>query len=157
MIKTSADFQAALAELSKAPDVTFSGVDRKMRASTYNDTMNKIEGELDSLYEDIRVFNDVTDFCEGYVIKNVKERRERFLEKLKVIEDLSDSFRDTSYVAQLVPLLQNQRPVKNRMGEDVPRMRLNKGCLEMDGGVAETATLASVFQVNKDGCFRNTA
>lgn len=157
MIKTSTDFNTALEELSKAPDITFSVLDRKMSAETYNDTMNKIEDELNSLYEGIRLLNDVADFCESYVIKNVRERREKFLEKLKVIEDLSDSFRDTDYVTQLVPFVVNQKSVKDRRGKEIPPMKLSNGCLEMDGESTGEAKIKSAFQLNSDGCYKNTA
>ena len=157
MIKTSEDLQAVVSELSEEKQIEFSGVNRTMDSSEFNGIMYQIESDLNDLYEKIRLLNDMAEYTRSYVIKNVEERRAKFVEKLKVIEQLTDSYRDKSYVTHLVPFIANQTQVRNREGKVVEPLALNSGRLEMNGTTAAKADIESMFLSTADGCCTSTA
>lgn len=157
MIKTSEDMQAALELLTADTEIEFSGAKRAMDSQEFNAILYQIETDLNKLYENIRLLNDVYDYSKNYIVTSVEERRQKFIEKLKVIEQLTDSYRDKSYVTQLVPFQVNQEHVTNRSGQKVPVMQINSGSLEMNSATVHAATIDTVFQKTSNGQYSCTA
>jgi len=152
MIKSSSDFQEILDELTADKPIGISGLQRKMKAEEYNSIMYQIEENLNDIYMNIRMLNDVADYCQDYITQSVESRRKQFVEKLKIVEKLTDSFRDKDYVTQVMPMTDNQEVVKNREGKTVPHMNYNSGKLEMGGSVVSNASIHSVFRKTEHGC-----
>lgn len=157
MIKTSEDLQTVLEELSADKEISFSGLGRTMNSSDFNTIMYQIETDLNELYEKIRLLNDMAEYTREYVIKQVEEKRAQFVEKLKIIEQLTDSYRDKSYVTHMVPFTVNQTQVRNRAGKIVAPLNINSGKLEMGGTVSSEAKLKTVFLNTSDGCTSATS
>ena len=127
-----------------------------MDSDEFNSTMKQIEYDLDALYENIRMLNDVADYCRNYIVNSVEEKRAKFIEQLKIIEQLTDSYQDKSYITQMVPFLTNQEIITNRQGESVKAMSINSGTLEMAGKKVEEAVIQSAVRITSHGSTKST-
>ena len=156
MIKSSNDFQEILDELTEDKPIGFSGLGKNMNADEYNGIMYQIENDLNDIYMNIRMLNDVADYCQDYITQSVESRRKKFVEKLKVVEELTDSFRDKEYVTQIMPMADNQEVVKNREGKTIPHLNYNSGKLEMNGNVTSRAAIDSAFVKTTQGCDKSS-
>ena len=118
-----------------------------------------IDGTLVNSKKEItpRTFDAIMKIQEmGHIVALASGRpypgMKQFVEKLKIVEKLTDSFRDKDYVTQVMPMTDNQEVVKNREGKTVPHMNYNSGKLEMGGSVVSNASIHSVFRKTEHGC-----
>lgn len=158
MITTASDFETAVKELT-ADRQTLSGVyGSEMSSETHNKIFQEIETELNTLYEQLRILEDIKNYCKANIIKSIDEEKIKLMDKLRVIEHASDSFSDTSCVAYEVEL--NAAPdveVRDRNGDVLPVMRNIDGQLEVDSLDSRRATIATIKCVAHDQCYSNTA
>lgn len=152
MIKNANDFNIAIQELSDIPAAADKFIGRQMSSSEYNLIMERIEKTLNTLYENTRVLDDIGAYCEEYVVKIVDDKRKAFIEKLKVIEDLTDSYQDKNYITTIVPFGNTQEAIRDRAGNIISSLVQNNGHMEMAGEVIAEARMANVEMNTSHSC-----
>lgn len=158
MIRTASDFETAIKELTKDREALSQTYGTEMSSSVHNEIFKDIETELNSIYEHLRILEDIKDYCKTSVIKSIEEEKVKLMDKLRVIEHASDSFSDTSCVAYEIGLdAASDMEVRDRNGDVLPIMRNIDGQLDVDGVDSRRATISSVKCTANDQCYYNTA
>ena len=113
-----------------------------MSASEINSIAHAIEERLDALYEKTRLLEELDNFTREYAIKQITEKEALFKERFKIIEDVSNSYKDTSSVSVLVPFVPSNDVITDRDGTELPKMLIK------DGGLEAAGTILSRAQIN---------
>ncbi len=158
MIKTASDFETAIKELTEAQQALSATYGSEMSSETHNNIFKEIESELNAIYEQLRILEDVKNYCKTSIISSIEEEKVKLMDKLRVIEHASDSFSDTSCVAYEVGLnTASDMEVRDRNGDVLPAMRNIDGQLEVDGLDSRRATISTVKCSAPNQCYSNTA
>ena len=158
MIKTASDFEAALKELTVVRDSLTQTYDSDMSSKTHNQIFRNIEKELNALYEQLRILEDIKDYCRSSVMQAIAEEKTKLMDKLRIIEHASDSFSDASCMAYEVGLAPAAGiKVRDRNGDALPSMRNVNGKLEVDGLDGQRGTVSTVKCTTAGQCYSNTA
>jgi hypothetical protein len=157
MIKTATDFNTTIEMLTEEKDPLTTSFDEKMDSDTYNTIFSDIETELDALYEKLRMLEDVKSYCREFVIKEIQDKKDQFTNKLKVIEDTSDKFQDTSCVTYMVPLESKEDIVRDRNGDSIAVMSVTNGRLEAPGTEGQAAVIDTLKRTSTFACYNSSA
>lgn len=121
-----------------------SGMGEGLSSSEYNSNMSIIELRLNVLYQKIRYMQELVDYTKNYVISEIKNRNEEFKEKLKIISEVTDIYRDQSSVAQIVYLTQCSEQITDRDGSIVKPMIISDKKLVPPGNTVSSLRINSV-------------
>lgn len=158
VITTASDFESAIKELTTSKPALTQIYGEEMSSSVHNKIFQDIETELNAMYEQLRILEDIKNYCKSSIIKSVEEEKIKLMDKLRVIEHASDSFSDTSCVAYEVELnTASDMEVRDRNGDILPAMRNIDGQLEVDGLDSRRGTISSIKCTTPDQCYSNTA
>ena len=158
MIKTASDFETAIEELSTDREALSQIYGTGMSSDVHNKIFKDIEAELNTIYEHLRILEDIKDYCKTSIIKSIEEEKVKLMDKLRIIEHASDSFSDTSCVAYEVGLdTAPDMEVRDRNGDVLPAMRNINGQLEVDGLDSRRAAISTIKCSAPDQCYSNTA
>ena len=115
-----------------------------LSSSEYNSNMSIIELRLNVLYQKIKYMQELVDYTKNYVISEIKNRNEEFKEKLKIISEVTDIYRDQSSVAQIVYLTQCSEQITDRDGSIVKPMVISDKKLVPPGNTVSSLRINSV-------------
>lgn len=121
-----------------------SGMGEGLSSSEYNSNMSIIELRLNVLYQKIKYMQELVDYTKNYVISEIKNRNEEFKEKLKIISEVTDIYRDQSSVAQIVYLTQCSEQITDRDGSIVKPMVISDKKLVPPGNTVSSLRINSV-------------
>ena len=121
-----------------------SGMGEELNSSEYNNNMSIIELRLNVLYQKIKYMQELVDYTKNYVISEIKNRNEEFKEKLKIISEVTDIYRDQSSVAQIVYLTQCSEQITDRDGSIVKPMAISDKKLVPPGNTVSSLRINSV-------------
>lgn len=121
-----------------------SGMGEGLSSSEYNSNMSIIELRLNVLYQKIKYMQELVDYTKNYVISEIKNRNEEFKEKLKIISEVTDIYRDQSSVAQIVYLTQCSKQITDRDGSIVKPMVISDKKLVPPGNTVSSLRINSV-------------
>ena len=158
MIETASDFEKAITELTNDREALSQVYSETMSSKDHNKIFKDIESELNAMYEHLRVLEDIKDYCRTSIMKAIEEEKVKLMDKLRIIEQASDSFSDTSCVAYAVSL--ESAPdveIRDRNGDILPAMRNIDGQLEIDGLDSRHAAVATVKCTATGQCYSNSA
>lgn len=121
-----------------------SGMGEGLSSSEYNSNMSIIELRLNVLYQKIKYMQELVDYTKNYVISEIKNRNEEFKEKLKIISEVTDIYRDQSSVAQIVYLTQCNEQITDRDGSIVKPMVISDKKLVPPGNTVSSLRINSI-------------
>lgn len=121
-----------------------SGMGEGLSSSEYNNNMSIIELRLNVLYQKIKYMQELVDYTKNYVISEIKNKNEEFKEKLKIISEVTDIYRDQSSVAQIVYLTQCSEQITDRDGSVVKPMVISDKKLVPPGNTVSSLRINSV-------------
>lgn len=121
-----------------------SGMGEGLSSSEYNSNMSIIELRLNVLYQKIKYMQELVDYTKNYVISEIKNRNEEFKEKLKIISEVTDIYRDQSSVAQIVYLTQCSEQITDRDGSIVKPMVISDKKLVPPGNTVSSLRINSI-------------
>lgn len=121
-----------------------SGMGEGLSSSEYNSNMSIIELRLNVLYQKIKYMQELVDYTKNYVISEIKNRNEEFKEKLKIISEVTDIYRDQSSVAQIVYLTQCSEQITDRDGSVVKPMVISDKKLVPPGNTVSSLRINSI-------------
>lgn len=121
-----------------------SGMGEGLSSSEYNNNMSIIELRLNILYQKIRYMQELVDYTKNYVISEIKNKNEEFKEKLKIISEVTDIYRDQSSVAQIVYLTQCSEQITDRDGSIVKPMVISDKKLVPPGNTVSSLRINSI-------------
>lgn len=121
-----------------------SGMGEGLSSSEYNSNMSIIELRLNVLYQKIKYMQELVDYTKNYVISEIKNRNEEFKEKLKIISEVTDIYRDQSSVAQIVYLTQCSEQITDRDGSVVKPMIISDKKLVPPGNTVSSLRINSI-------------
>ena len=121
-----------------------SGMGEGLSSSEYNNNMSIIELRLNVLYQKIKYMQELVDYTKNYVISEIKNKNEEFKEKLKIISEVTDIYRDQSSVAQIVYLTQCSEQITDRDGSVVKPMVISDKKLVPPGNNVSSLRINSV-------------
>lgn len=121
-----------------------SGMGEGLSSSEYNSNMSIIELRLNVLYQKIKYMQELVDYTKNYVISEIKNRNEEFKEKLKIISEVTDIYRDQSSVAQIVYLTQCSEQITDRDGSIVKPMIISDKKLVPPGNTVSFLRINSI-------------
>jgi hypothetical protein len=156
MIASIDDAQEALAYIQTENPNLPKEITERMDANSFNASLYAIENQLDILYEKIRLIEDLDDFVRRYVKAKIKEKESRLRDSLKIIEDVSDLYTDTSSVSILVPLVRDESTIYDRDGSIVPPMAVVNGSLTMNTSAASEAKISSITRQSSSPCYASS-
>lgn len=156
MITNLNDINKALEDIATENDSMPTTVMEKMNAADVNSSMLAIETQLNSLYERIRLVQDINDFATEYIKKEISTREASFKEKLKIIEDTVDLYKGTESVAVTVPFEADGSALKDRDGSSLSHMILNDSMLESGGDEMKSPNITSITYTTNSECYNNT-
>lgn len=156
MLTNLTDVNKALEDIATENSSLPTTVSTKMKASDVNASMQAIETQLNSLYERIRLVQDINEFATEYIKKEITTREAAFKEKLKIIEDTVDLYKGTESVAITVPFEADGATLKDRDGSTLSHMVLNNSTLEAGGDEMKSPNIASVSYTTNNECYNNT-
>lgn len=157
MIKTASDFTNALDYLKKENNNYPSILTERMDSYEFNNSMKIIESQLNNLYEKIRITEDLKNYCKTYIINQIQLKEQQFKEKLKIIEDISNQYRDTEYISYTVSTNDNSEIIKDRDGSIINNMIIEDNLLKQSSNLIQKAKLSSIDFKTDNECYSNTA
>lgn len=136
----------------------------ELSSKAFNENMNTIEFRLNLLYEKTRLLQDLADYAREFITTEIEAKKASFKEKLKLISEVTDSYRDKNSVAQLVPLIACAEQIEDRDGSIIPPMEIADKKIVPPGNTLAAAKIKSVtgrsiaakFSTNYDQLSDNT-
>ena len=153
---TSDDINNTIEELTEITEDLPGQLSETMKSKEFSDSCEVIELRLNILYEKIRMLEELQEAVQEYVDKEISEKQNQYKDKLKIIADLSDQFRDSTFVAQLVPFEPNGETVKDRDGSVITRMEFTDKKIEAPGVHTNKAVIDSAVLYTSSVCYDNT-
>lgn len=156
MIKNIKDLEGALTSLKEENILYPSTVSDKMDAAVFNLSLKRIQDQINSLYEKIRITEEIDNFCHDYVIKEIEQKRDKIQESLKIIEDTSIIFQNKESVSILVPFKNTSELIQDRDGSAITLMNINNNILEPKNDVMANILLSNVTYKSNIPCYNNS-
>lgn len=127
-----------------------------MLSDEANITFEYIETELNSIYDKIRLLEQLHDYTEVFVKEQIDKKENQFKEYLKTIEDVSDLYQDNNSVSYLIQFLASKDTIRDRDGSIIQQMDINNHLLEMPGTILAKANLNNIIHKSDIDCYNNT-
>lgn len=157
MIKTASDLESAIEYLKKESIEYPTVLTEKMDSNAFNQSFKNIENQLNTLYEKIRITEDLKQYCKNYVLEQIGLKQQQFKEKLKVIEDLADQYLEKEYVVYTIPIEYNSEIVKDRDGNVISNINFINNELQQTNTTIQTCRMASINFFSNQDCYSNNA
>lgn len=116
-----------------------------LSSSEFNNNMSNIELRLNIIYQKIKYLQELTEYTKNYVDYKIKSKHDEFKEKLKIISEVTDVYRDTNSISQLIYLTPCNDKVIDRDGTELPLMNISDKSLVPPGNNTHTATINSII------------
>lgn len=156
MIANIDDISTALDNIRTENELYPNAVEDRMDSNVFNESFQRIEKQLNQLYEKIRLIEDVDSFCRDYVAKEIKKKEDTFRENLKILESVSDLYKDSKGISILVSFSQTSDTIRDRDGSIISRMSLNDGKLEAGNDILGNALIATIARSSTTPCYNNS-
>lgn len=127
-----------------------------MLSDEANITFEYIETELNSIYDKIRLLEQLHNYTEVFVKEQIDKKENQFKEYLKTIEDVSDLYQDNNSVSYLIQFLASKDTIRDRDGSIIQQMDINNHLLEMPGTILAKANLNNIIHKSDIDCYNNT-
>lgn len=118
-------------------------LDNNMNATSFNNLLKDIESRINILYEKTRVMEDVKDYIKTFVIKAIDERKNKIINKLKVIETSVDKTTNKAIV-EVINLSNYSQHILDRDGEPIETLDNINGKLVLPSKVVNKETLIGI-------------
>lgn len=126
-----------------------------MLSEEANISFDYIESELNSLYNKIRLLEQLHNYTELYVKQQIEQKESQFKEYLKTIEDVSDLYQDTNSISYLVQFLASKDTIRDRDGSIIKQMDIINSSLEVPGNILAKASLNNIIHSSDINCYNN--
>lgn len=127
-----------------------------MLSDEANITFEYIETELNSIYDKIRLLEQLYNYTEVFVKEQIDKKENQFKEYLKTIEDVSDLYQDNNSVSYLIQFFASKDTIRDRDGSIIQQMDINNHLLEMPGTILAKANLNNIIHKSDIDCYNNT-
>lgn len=127
-----------------------------MLSDEANMTFEYIETELNTIYDKIRLLEQLHNYTEVFVKEQIEKKENQFKEYLKTIEDVSDLYQDNNSVSYLIQFLASKDTIRDRDGSIIQQMDINNHSLEMPGTILAKANLNNIIHKSDIDCYNNT-
>ena len=127
-----------------------------MLSDEANMTFEYIETELNTIYDKIRLLEQLHNYTEVFVKEQIDKKENQFKEYLKTIEDVSDLYQDNNSVSYLIQFLASKDTIRDRDGSIIQQMDINNHSLEMPGTILAKANLNNIIHKSDIDCYNNT-
>lgn len=155
MLKTSEDLNTAI-EFVTTENVTYpSLIEDRLSSVQFNNSMQNIESQLNELYEKTRLLEDIRDYCKQYILSIIQMKEQDFKEKLKIIEDVADQFRDKDSISYTVPFQYCSDIITDRDGTMINKMNIINGSLGQSYTLIDTAKISNISYTTNAQCYNN--
>ena len=128
----------------------------KMNADEINKSFKIIQNHLDSLYEKIRITEELNTFCLEYLKNEIETKKEKLQESLKITEDISPLFQIKDSSSILVSFKGGEEVIKDRDGSIIACMIAKKEKLEPQNNIMADAILGNITFVSNTSCYNNS-
>lgn len=155
MLKTSEDLNTAI-EFVTTENVTYpSLIEDRLSSVQFNNSMQNIENQLNELYEKIRLLEDIRDYCKQYILSIIQMKEQNFKEKLKIIEDVADQFRDKDSISYTVPFQYCSDVITDRDGTIINKMNITNGSLGQSYTLIDATKISNISYTTNAQCYNN--
>lgn len=127
-----------------------------MLSDEANITFEYIETELNTIYDKIRLLEQLHNYTEVFVKEQIEKKENQFKEYLKTIEDVSDLYQDNNSVSYLIQFLASKDTIRDRDGSIIQQMDINNHSLEMPGTILAKVNLNNIIHKSDIDCYNNT-
>ena len=117
--------------------------------------MQNIENQLNELYEKIRLLEDIRDYCKQYILSIIQMKEQNFKEKLKIIEDVADQFRDKDSISYTVPFQYCSDVITDRDGTIINKMNITNGSLGQSYTLIDATKISNISYTTNAQCYNN--
>ena len=156
MITNIDDINKALENIRTENTIYPLAMSDKMDATAYNIAFNRIERQLNQLYEKIRLVEDIDNFCREYILREIELKEEKLRESLKIAEDVSDLYQKKDSISILVPFVGTNEIIKDRDGSPVCSMSIKNKKLEVNNDVMSEEIFSSITFTSNSSCYNNS-
>lgn len=119
MITSNQGLEDSLKYLIQESDTFNRRIDNNMDSKTFNNILKDIESHINHLYEKTRVMEDVKNYIKTFVVKTIDERRNKIINKLKVIEMSADKNKGTKSITEVINFNNYSQYILDRDGEQI--------------------------------------
>lgn len=156
MLKTSENLNAAIKFVTTENTTYPSLIDDRLLSTQFNSSMQNIESQLNELYEKIRLLEDIRDYCKQYVLSIIRTKEQNFKEKLKIIEDVADQFRDKDSISYTVPFQYCSDIITDRDGTVINKMNIVNSSLGQSYTLIDVAKISNISYTTNAQCYNNS-
>ena len=156
MLKTSENLNAAIKFVTTENTTYPSLIDDRLLSTQFNSSMQNIESQLNELYEKIRLLEDIRDYCKQYVLSIIRTKEQNFKEKLKIIEDVADQFRDKDSISYTVPFQYCSDIITDRDGTVINKMNVVNSSLGQSYTLIDVAKISNISYTTNGQCYNNS-
>ena len=155
MLKISEDLNAAIKFVTTENTTYPSLIEDRLSSTQFNNSMQNIENQLNELYEKIRLLEDIRDYCRQYILSIIQMKEQSFKEKLKIIEDVADQFRDKESISYAVPFQYCSDVIADRDGTIINKMNIINGSLGQSYTLIDAAKISNISYTTNAQCYNN--
>lgn len=152
-IATISELKDVIEKLTTQIDTPSTTVSTKMDATEINDFFESVESAFNTLYEKLRLLQDVHDFAKAYVQK-VYDRTTKELNTVKLDSDIANQEYRNSKARACVGVFQNSGAVRDRDGSALYQADISDSVVIPGNATIETADLTSAAVYSTDLCYR---
>lgn len=143
------DNSAKILEILSSTDGDYpSAMGEGLSSSEYNSNMSIIELRLNVLYQKIKYVQELTEYIKSYIESEIKSKNEEFKEKLKIISEVTDVYRDQNSIAQMVYFTHCSEQIIDRDGKTVKAMDISDKKLVPPGNTVSTLRVKSIVSTS---------
>ena len=127
MIKDSIDFDYAYEQIQRelSNDVFTQG--DILESESFNTTLNTIENNLNTLYENCRNLENMINYCKTFLSLKIDQYTQETDAILSIIEDVRDINKNMAYIDYPVKLINQDRMYRDRDGIALPMCKVQNG------------------------------
>ena len=124
MIKDSIDFDYAYEQVKRelGNDIFIQG--DVLESESFNTTLNTIENNLNTLYENCRNLENMISYCKTFLSVKIKQYTKEMDAVLNMIEDVRDINKNMTYIDYPVTLIDQNRMYKDRDNKALPMCKI---------------------------------
>ena len=132
MINTAQDLESAIAFIAEEQTSFSRQLNNEISVNEYNSIFMTLEEQINNLYEKIRTLEDIKNYTKEFVVRAIEERRQKFINSLKVIEMKIDKYNEKDCVDIVIPFDNCNEQLYDRNGDDIQNLVLIEGNLTLN-------------------------
>lgn len=144
MITREADYETSMTTAQTPLSLETMNLSEKMSSEEWNYNNATIYQAINTLYERIRLLEDIKDYIRTYTLKQIADKKAAFEQTLQEIQQNQDIYTDDKKQAVLAPFSWSDDPVQDRDGTTVSPLDHTETSIFPRGNTASSAAVSLI-------------